>query len=334
MSNTLNKRLIIKLLWLGASVVFAFAFLHNLNSYPETRYWAEKKVQKFLGDHHGGSRESLRDFMSRSESIWAKTVAQRHEMIAADFGDASLMPLFPAVTIETYLATPYSVWDFIPASYNCPWDVERIGRMGDGGKWVCGMSRYVNYPKNRECIIYSFGVRDESSFEQEMLERTGCIIWAYDFSVVDFGEQLTPSNRDRAHFSQLGIAGKTDLTKTPPLYSIGDIMKKNGHEYIDILKMDIDSSEFEALDGMHREFPISWELPVGQLMIEVHLSEDMTSQEFLDWWERLEARGLRPAWTEPNLMAVTVSVGGKDPNMAEYTLVNVQDSRNILFHMQ
>lgn len=36
--------------------------------------------------------------------------------------------------------------------------------MGDGGKWVCGMSRYENYPKNRECIIYSFGVRDESSF--------------------------------------------------------------------------------------------------------------------------------------------------------------------------
>ncbi|KAJ0164488.1 hypothetical protein CTA2_879 [Colletotrichum tanaceti] len=49
--------------------------------------------------------------------------------------------------------------------YNCPWDVERIGRMGDGGKWVCGMSRYENYyPKDPGCIIYSLGVRDESSF--------------------------------------------------------------------------------------------------------------------------------------------------------------------------
>lgn len=36
--------------------------------------------------------------------------------------------------------------------------------MGDGGKWVCGMSRYVNFPADRQCIIYSFGVRDESSF--------------------------------------------------------------------------------------------------------------------------------------------------------------------------
>lgn len=36
--------------------------------------------------------------------------------------------------------------------------------MGDGGKWVCGMSRYVNLPPERPCIIYSFGVQNESSF--------------------------------------------------------------------------------------------------------------------------------------------------------------------------
>lgn len=42
--------------------------------------------------------------------------------------------------------------------------MERVGRMGDGGKWVCGMSHYVNFPKNKQCVIYSFGVRDESSF--------------------------------------------------------------------------------------------------------------------------------------------------------------------------
>lgn len=42
--------------------------------------------------------------------------------------------------------------------------MERVGRLGDGGKWVCGMSQYVNFPADRPCIIYSFGVRDESSF--------------------------------------------------------------------------------------------------------------------------------------------------------------------------
>jgi hypothetical protein len=62
---------------------------------------------------------------------------------------------FPAVNTPTYFTTPYSVWDLIPASYNCPFEVERIGRMGDGGKWVCGMSKYEK--NTRPCILYSFG---------------------------------------------------------------------------------------------------------------------------------------------------------------------------------
>lgn len=65
-----------------------------------------------------------------------------------------------------------------------------------------------------------------------MLSRTNCVVWAYDFSVVDFGEQLEPGNRARAHFLQAGISGKTDKTKTPPFYSIADLMKMNGHEYM------------------------------------------------------------------------------------------------------
>jgi methyltransferase family protein len=52
----------------------------------------------------------------------------------------------------------------MPASYSCPWHMERVGRMGDGGKWVCGMQRYEEFPVERECVVYSFGVRDESSF--------------------------------------------------------------------------------------------------------------------------------------------------------------------------
>ena len=58
----------------------------------------------------------------------------------------------------------YSIWDFVPASYSCPYEVERIGTMGDGGKWVCGMSLYEDIPAEKPCIMYSFGVQTESSF--------------------------------------------------------------------------------------------------------------------------------------------------------------------------
>lgn len=63
---------------------------------------------------------------------------------------------FPATGAPSYFAYPYSVWDFVPASWSCPFEVERIGRMGDGGKWVCGMSRYEK--NQRPLIIYSFGM--------------------------------------------------------------------------------------------------------------------------------------------------------------------------------
>ncbi|GJC84412.1 hypothetical protein ColLi_07250 [Colletotrichum liriopes] len=165
-----------------------------------------------------------------------------------------------------------------------------------------------------------------------MLSRTKCRVWAYDFSVVDFGEQLEPTNRDRATFLQAGIAGKTNTTRSPPFYSISDLMDMNGHDYIDILKMDIEFAEFEAMQGLHDDFPMTaGELPIGQLMIEIHFFNGMTSSGYLDWWERLESRGLRPTWTEPNLLAITLNLGNKDPLLAEYTMVNVHDSKNIVF---
>lgn len=102
----------------------------------------------------------------------------------------------------------------------------------------------------------------------------------------------------------------------------------------DILKMDIEFAEFEALDGLSDDFPASqgYELPIGQLMIEIHLFKGrIDSKAYLQWWERLEVRGLRPAWTEPNLIAVTMNANGdKDPNMAEYTLINVMDKRSVI----
>ena len=42
-------------------------------------------------------------------------------------------------------------------------------------------------------------------------------------------------------------------------------------------------------------------LPFGQLQLEVHVW-GKKFDEFLSWWEKLEAAGLRPFWTEPNLV--------------------------------
>ena len=46
----------------------------------------------------------------------------------------------------------------------------------------------------------------------------------------------------------------------------------------------------------------------------------------------LENRGMRPTWTEPNLLYTTLKLENQgDPRLAEYTFVNLNDRRSVLF---
>ena len=165
--------------------------------------------------------------------------------------------------------------------------------------------------------MYSFGIQQESSFEEELLERTNCQLWGYDFSVDEFGPQLKTKMKDRAHFTKAGISGKTDTTQNPPYYSIADLMDINGHTHVDILKMDIEGYEFESLTSLLQAFD-DGEVPVSQILIEIHLDPGRKSvDDFLAWWESLEAVGYRAAWTEPNLLTVSLPLADGMPRYAE-----------------
>ena len=98
-----------------------------------------------------------------------------------------------------------SWWSYFPAAFDCPFDVQRVGNFGDGGKWVCGLrlleaakeeeegAEGDEHPKShRPCVVYSFGVATESSFEEELLRRTDCEIWAFDGSVDKMGQGIEP----------------------------------------------------------------------------------------------------------------------------------------------
>jgi hypothetical protein len=54
------------------------------------------------------------------------------------------------------LEAAFTIWDFYYPSFNCPHEMERVGATGDGGKWVCGLSRME---RQRDCVVYSFGAR-------------------------------------------------------------------------------------------------------------------------------------------------------------------------------
>jgi hypothetical protein len=59
------------------------------------------------------------------------------------------------------------------------------------------------------------------------------------------------------------------------------------------------------------------ELPFGQLQIEIHAHEGHERFDyFARLWESLEAVGLRPFWTEPNMVFVNL-VRGAPPELAD-----------------
>lgn len=92
--------------------------------------------------------------------------------------------------------------------------------------------------------------------------------------------------------------------------------------------MDIEQYEFTAMDKLIQDFA-GEPLPIGQLLVEIHLmglSDDLNRPnfpEFLQWWETLEACGLRPVWTELNLLAVTLHAEDGLPRCAEVSFVPV-----------
>ncbi|KAG0707049.1 methyltransferase domain-containing protein [Suillus ampliporus] len=227
----------------------------------------------------------------------------------------------------------YTLWDFFLPSFRCPHRVERIGIMGDGGKWVCGLERIA--PKKR-CRIYSFGVNGESSFEADLMKAApGCQVYGYDFSVNSFGPEIEEVTdlKSRSHFFPyaLGPEDKHTVADNPKTFTLRTLMERNGHDFIDILKVDIEGNEFDSLsafiDSFHGE-----PLPFGQLQLEIHVYQNSGWDDFpkfLKWWEKLEAAGLRPFFSEPNLVYLNI-VKNTRPDLVEYSFMNIRGDHELV----
>ncbi|PPQ97058.1 hypothetical protein CVT26_001281, partial [Gymnopilus dilepis] len=95
------------------------------------------------------------------------------------------------------------------------------------------------------------------------------------------------------------------------------------HKHIDILKIDIEGWEFETLTTLIKPYIASGKpLPFSQLQLEIHIW-NKSFEEFLGWWEMLEGAGLRPFWTEPNLVYLNYNKQGT-PDLAEYSFLNIK----------
>lgn len=146
---------------------------------------------------------------------------------------------------------------------------------------------------NEESVIYSFGVGSDISFDLQLMEHfnlhvhafdpsPGSVVWIEkqnlprEFHFYPYGLSATDGEISFAEPTEPGIHSlfaTNSMEKSVegleqhvlPVHRLSTIVKKLGHQKIDILKMDIEGAEYEVIEDI-----ITLQQPVSQVLIEFH----------------------------------------------------------------
>lgn len=151
---------------------------------------------------------------------------------------------------------------------------------------------YVNHTLlSSNSIIYSFGIGQDISFDREITQNHHCQVFGFDPTPKSINWLKTQDIPDSFHFYPFGLGIKTEMVKfhlpknkehvsgsvfdhrlvseedyiEVPLKSFSDILAETGHFHIDVLKMDIEGSEYLVIDDILRAG-----IPIKQLLLETH----------------------------------------------------------------
>ena len=141
-------------------------------------------------------------------------------------------------------------------------------------------------------VVYSFGVGEDISFDEDLIENFHCEVFAYD-PTPRSKEFIQKKSLSSFHFSDVGISdfdgtmefyfpendeyvscstynrwGYGEQKRRPiqvPVNKLSSLMAKNHHKQIDLLKMDIEGSEYAVIDDLLKE-----SVPVTQICVEFH----------------------------------------------------------------
>jgi len=156
----------------------------------------------------------------------------------------------------------------------CP-TAKRFGKGAEGGWYACDPNTLTAKP----CVVYSFGIKDDYSFDQAMHDA-GCQVHGFDPSPYGLkskpkyeaiggtyhsvGLGLADSEVKVAPFRWPGIGYLKDRNTDPwVLQRIPTIMKEVGHSYLTYLKVDVEGAEWDAIDDI---LAANW----GEFALEMH----------------------------------------------------------------
>jgi FkbM family methyltransferase len=138
-----------------------------------------------------------------------------------------------------------------------------------------------------DSVIYSGGLGTDVTFEHDLARKFGSNLVLYDPSPIGIQTMSLPENKiSQFHYFPVALTGRTGklsmASPEPGEYSwfprndntgtievdctdLQALMQKNGHTHIDLLKLDIEGSEYEVIDNL-----LNRRIPVRQILVEYH----------------------------------------------------------------
>jgi len=158
----------------------------------------------------------------------------------------------------------------------------RLGKKSDGGWDMCLVPPFL---PGSPCLIYSFGINNDFSFDDAASSTFNCTIRAFDPSM-KVKDHRRGSN---IYFYNIGLDGKNYVNKQGwNMMTFSSILEKFGesNKTIDYLKFDIELSEWPAIDSMIATGALS---RVRQMAIEIHPPAwKWTSDSFYSSFQKLK----------------------------------------------
>lgn len=166
------------------------------------------------------------------------------------------------------------------------WGAEKTDTFGNhisGCAWS-----FYGEPITEDSIVVSAGVGRDISFELELVDRIGCRVLLLDPSETGI-ETMEVKKNQRANIEFIPkalsstdepiylmqpidaeegswrLCSKEDAAVTVPAVSLRTLMKDRGFATIDLLKMDIEGSEYPVVDSI-----VDARLPIRQICVEYH----------------------------------------------------------------
>jgi len=147
-------------------------------------------------------------------------------------------------------------------------DLVEVG--SEYGGWVIPESLF-----DKDSVCYCVGCGEDITFDMGIIERFGCDVFAYDPTPRAVAHvQKTAGDNPKYHFSELGLWDKKETLKfyvpqnpghvshsllnlqqtadyiSVPVDRLSAVMQANGHDRIDLLKIDIEGAEYKVLESV------------------------------------------------------------------------------------